>query len=196
LETIKKILRIVDDFPTLPTIFSRLLDLMSDPNSTVADVSHIISSDQASAVKIIRTVNSSVFGLQKKINSISEAIFYLGFNEVKYVTPEDDPAATPVRHDGGPGVVPAEPYVVSVLARATALGPTAHYTCRVYADDAAEFTEFFSSAASPKVNFLHRTGFRRAGARLAVAANTGGMIGSHAGTTDAAFIGIHVLEAG
>ncbi len=32
--------------------------------------------------------------------------------------------------------------------------------------------------------------------RLAVAANTGGMIGSHAGTTDAAFIGIHVLEAG
>jgi acetyl-CoA acetyltransferase len=34
------------------------------------------------------------------------------------------------------------------------------------------------------------------GARLAVAANTGGMIGSHAGTTDAGFIGIHVLEAG
>jgi acetyl-CoA acyltransferase len=34
------------------------------------------------------------------------------------------------------------------------------------------------------------------GARLALAANTGGMIGSHAGTTDAAFIGIHVLEAG
>lgn len=33
-------------------------------------------------------------------------------------------------------------------------------------------------------------------ARIAVAANTGGMIGSHAGTTDAAFIGIHVLEAG
>ncbi len=34
------------------------------------------------------------------------------------------------------------------------------------------------------------------GARLAVAANTGGMIGSHAGTTDAGFIGIHILEAG
>jgi acetyl-CoA acyltransferase len=34
------------------------------------------------------------------------------------------------------------------------------------------------------------------GARLGVAVNTGGMIGSHAGRTDAAFIGIHVLEAG
>jgi acetyl-CoA acetyltransferase len=34
------------------------------------------------------------------------------------------------------------------------------------------------------------------GARLGVAVNTGGMIGSHDGRTDAAFIGIHVLEAG
>ncbi len=34
------------------------------------------------------------------------------------------------------------------------------------------------------------------GARLAVAANTGGMIRTHAGRADAAFIGIHVLEAG
>jgi acetyl-CoA acetyltransferase len=34
------------------------------------------------------------------------------------------------------------------------------------------------------------------GARLAAAVNTGGMIGSHGGRTDAGFIGIHVLEAG
>jgi hypothetical protein len=31
---------------------------------------------------------------------------------------------------------------------------------------------------------------------LAVAANTGGMIRNEAGRADAAFIGIHVLEAG
>jgi acetyl-CoA acyltransferase len=42
-----------------------------------------------------------------------------------------------------------------------------------------------------------RAGVRQVeGARLAMAANTGGMIGSHAGTTDAGFIGIHILEAG
>jgi acetyl-CoA acetyltransferase len=34
------------------------------------------------------------------------------------------------------------------------------------------------------------------GARVGVAVNTGGMIGTHAGRTDAGFIGIHVLEAG
>jgi acetyl-CoA acyltransferase len=43
----------------------------------------------------------------------------------------------------------------------------------------------------------HEAGPRQvAGARLAVAANTGGMIGTERGRADAAFIGIHVLEAG
>jgi acetyl-CoA acetyltransferase len=34
------------------------------------------------------------------------------------------------------------------------------------------------------------------GATLALAANTGGMVGTHNGVTDAAFIGIHILERG
>src|ERR1700690_1015653 len=39
----------------------------------------------------------------KYADLIQEAIdnLGLGFNDVKFVTPEDDPAATPVRHDGG-----------------------------------------------------------------------------------------------
>ncbi len=42
----------------------------------------------------------------------------------------------------------------------------------------------------------HEAGPRQVGgARLAVAANTGGMIGTERGRADAAFIGIHVLEA-
>jgi hypothetical protein len=39
----------------------------------------------------------------KYADLIQEAIDNLGleFKDVKFVTPEDDPAATPVRHDGG-----------------------------------------------------------------------------------------------
>src|SRR5579864_8018736 len=39
----------------------------------------------------------------KYADLIQEAVdvLGLGFNEVKFVTPEDDPAATPIRHDGG-----------------------------------------------------------------------------------------------
>ena len=39
----------------------------------------------------------------KYADLIQEAIdvLGLGFNDVRFVTPEDDPAATPIRHDGG-----------------------------------------------------------------------------------------------
>ncbi len=70
----------------------------------------------------------------------------------------------PVSRNGGPGVVPAEPYIVSVLARASEMGPATRYFCRVRVDEGTEFTEFFSSTQAPKVNFLHKTGFCRSGA--------------------------------
>ena len=47
----------------------------------------------------------------KYADLIQEAIdnLGLGFNDVKFVTPEDDPAATPVRHDGGLSSAAASP---------------------------------------------------------------------------------------
>lgn len=73
----------VKEFPTLPTIYGALLDVISNPRSTVADVANIISQDQAAATKILKSVNSSIYGLQVRVDTISQAIFHLGFNEVK-----------------------------------------------------------------------------------------------------------------
>jgi HD-like signal output (HDOD) protein len=56
---------------------------MADPNSTIDMIAKIISTDPASTTKILKTVNSSLFSLQSRIDTISEAIFHVGFNEVK-----------------------------------------------------------------------------------------------------------------
>ncbi len=47
----------------------------------------------------------------KYADLIQEAIDNLGmeYQDVKFVTPEDDPAATPVRHDGGLSPIPISP---------------------------------------------------------------------------------------
>ena len=47
----------------------------------------------------------------KYADLIQEALDNLGleFQEVKFVTPEDDPASTPVRHDGGLSAAPGRP---------------------------------------------------------------------------------------
>lgn len=80
-----KLIENVRDFPTLPTIYTNLMKAMSNPNSTVNEVAEVIARDQATTAKIIRFANSPVFAIHKKIEKISDAIFYIGFNEVKNI---------------------------------------------------------------------------------------------------------------
>ena len=83
MKSIQNIVTYINEFPTLPTIFSALSDVMANPRSTAHDAAEIISGDQAAASKVLKIANSSVYGFRGKISSISQAIFYLGFVEVK-----------------------------------------------------------------------------------------------------------------
>ncbi len=80
---LKDILEQIEEFPTLPTIYTTLLDVMANPRSTVSDVAGIISQDIAASAKILKTVNSSIYQLEHEVDTISQAIFFIGFNEVK-----------------------------------------------------------------------------------------------------------------
>ncbi|MCX7736164.1 MAG: HDOD domain-containing protein [Candidatus Kapabacteria bacterium] len=80
---VDKILENLDEFPTLPTIYSNLLECISNPRSTVNDVAQIISRDQSAALKILKSVNSPLYGVSKKVETIKDAVFHLGFNEIK-----------------------------------------------------------------------------------------------------------------
>ncbi len=79
----KYIIQKMGEFPTLPTVYSKLLEVMADPNSSVNDVASVISYDMAATVKILKTVNSTMYGLNKKIDSLSDAILQIGYKEIK-----------------------------------------------------------------------------------------------------------------
>ena len=80
---IDEIVQRIEEFPTLPTIYSTLLDVMANPRSTAKDVADIIAQDQSSAVKVLKVANSSLYGFYGRINTITQAIVYIGFDEVK-----------------------------------------------------------------------------------------------------------------
>ena len=80
---IEDIISSVEDFPTLPTIYSKLLDLLADPHTTATHLAEFISNDPSAATKILKTVNSPIYGLQGKVDTMSEAISHIGFNDVK-----------------------------------------------------------------------------------------------------------------
>ena len=58
----------------------------------------------------------------KYADLIQEAIDNLGleYADVKFVTPDDDPASTPLRHDGGLSAIPSSPMPTSAVAAAQA----------------------------------------------------------------------------
>lgn len=69
--------------PTLPTVAVEVLELTRDENVVLAAIAKSIQNDQALTSKILRTVNSSYYGLTTPCPSIARALTYLGLNTVK-----------------------------------------------------------------------------------------------------------------
>ncbi len=75
------ILKELQEIPTLPTIFNAVMDCYEDPEATPRDLAQIIKKDQSLTVKILRTVNSAVYGFSRRISSVDEAVVMLGMNQ-------------------------------------------------------------------------------------------------------------------
>lgn len=75
----------IKDFPTLPTIYTKLVDVMNNPYCTIDDIANVIATDQSSAIKILKISNSAIYGHTKRIKSVSEAVFIIGTREIKAI---------------------------------------------------------------------------------------------------------------
>ncbi len=75
----------IQELPTLPTIYTNLMEVTSNPRSTAKDVAEVIVNDQSTSAKVIRVVNSSVYRLQTRVDSITQAVFYLGYKEIRNI---------------------------------------------------------------------------------------------------------------
>lgn len=85
MKSIEKLIAGINNLPTLPTVFATLSEAIEDPRVSIEKLAEIISSDQASAFKVLKVANSSFYGFRGKIDTISQAILYIGFNEVRNI---------------------------------------------------------------------------------------------------------------
>ncbi|MCC6321970.1 MAG: GGDEF domain-containing protein [Phycisphaerales bacterium] len=81
-DVLETILR-CDKLPSLPAVALRVIELTSRSDTSMNVLAETIQHDQALTAKILRTVNSSIFGLRRKCASINQAIVMLGLNTVK-----------------------------------------------------------------------------------------------------------------
>jgi len=69
--------------PSLPMVAARVIELTGDPNVKFEDLAKVIQQDQGLASKILKTVNSSFYGLRQRCSTIQKAIVLLGLSPVK-----------------------------------------------------------------------------------------------------------------
>ncbi|RNC81767.1 MAG: HDOD domain-containing protein [Phycisphaera sp.] len=72
--------------PSLPAVAIEVIELTRDVNVEMDRLAATIQNDQGLSAKVLKTVNSSYYGLRKKCGTIRQAIVVLGLSAVKSLT--------------------------------------------------------------------------------------------------------------
>ena len=84
-ETFKTISSVLGKIQQLPLSVRRIIEMASDADIGARELAEAVSSDPVMSSKILMMVNSSYYGLNRKIDNLRLAIVLLGFNEVRNI---------------------------------------------------------------------------------------------------------------
>jgi diguanylate cyclase (GGDEF)-like protein len=69
--------------PSLPAVAVQVIELTSDKDVTMNQLAQVIENDQGLTAKVLKTVNSSFYGLSKECSKLAHAQTLLGLNAIK-----------------------------------------------------------------------------------------------------------------
>ncbi|MCX5815752.1 MAG: HDOD domain-containing protein [Proteobacteria bacterium] len=82
-KTLRYKIQNIDTLPTLPGILKKILKALENPNVSLTEIGAFISNDPVITAKVLKMVNSAVYGFPGRISSVSQAVILLGLNVVK-----------------------------------------------------------------------------------------------------------------
>ncbi len=82
-ETLKKIVTGIDNLPSLPRLYYKIVAETHSKEASLKKISNIISQDVSMSAKILQLVNSAFFGLPQKIVDPHQAVVFLGMVTLK-----------------------------------------------------------------------------------------------------------------
>ena len=85
MDNINDILNSIKDFPAMPNVIMRALNLMKDPETGTKKLAEIISFDQSLSTKVLTLVNSAYYGFPQQITSIHRALALIGMSKAKNI---------------------------------------------------------------------------------------------------------------
>jgi HD-like signal output (HDOD) protein len=85
-EEIKKRIRKLEEIPTLPEFFNKIMETIESERTSVKDLAKIIGQDPALTSKIFKLSNSAYYGRFKKVSTVEQAVTTVGFKEIKTIS--------------------------------------------------------------------------------------------------------------
>jgi len=82
MKEIEKIIKDIDRLKPVSCIGDKIMEIISNPDSSFAELVGIVKYDQGMTANLLRICNSAYFGLAKEITSVKQAVAYLGINKV------------------------------------------------------------------------------------------------------------------
>jgi HD-like signal output (HDOD) protein len=82
-ERICSIVGKVEELPSAPTVFVKLMETFDQPEASIGDVAGIIEGDAAISAKLLQIVNSCIFRTSHDIATVRMAASFLGLEVVK-----------------------------------------------------------------------------------------------------------------
>ncbi len=81
--SINKILDSIDDVPTLPTIVNKVIQSLSNPQTTAREISEIVKNDPSITAKILKIGNSAYYAGYSPCGNVQNAIARIGLIQMK-----------------------------------------------------------------------------------------------------------------
>jgi putative nucleotidyltransferase with HDIG domain len=83
LKVLRRKVENINTLPTVPGVLKRLSVVIEKPQITLVEISAFISKDAALTTKVLKMVNSAIYGFPGRIASVSHATMLLGLNIIK-----------------------------------------------------------------------------------------------------------------
>ena len=83
LKTLKTRIESIQNLATTPSVAKRLLEIVGKPTVSLGEISDFVSRDPVLATKVLKMVNSPVYGFPGRISSVNQAVLLLGLNVLR-----------------------------------------------------------------------------------------------------------------
>ena len=70
---------------TLPEVTREIMRLADDPATTGEDLADVLRRDPSLSARVLKVVNSAIYGVRREVTSVDGAVVVLGFGAVKNI---------------------------------------------------------------------------------------------------------------